>query len=777
MSSARAAPHPSCDRYARDPVPSPRNGGERVRVRGGSRDKLPFMRRALYILLGIIALGVIAWHGGRAYLHRSVAQYDGTIRTGVNAPVEITFDARGVPQVWAKTDGDAFFAIGWLHGSERLFQMELVRRLARGELSEVFGDIAYDTDVFQRKIGFARDASAAQLPPASRAVMQRYVDGINAAMAQAKLLPPEFVVLRLEPRPWTIEDCLTVSHYQTWFSHQLMDHDQKYQKLIAKLGMQASVLAHAGHPWSPPTVPEVVPDLSIAKASNSWVVAASRSSTRGALHASDPHLSIDQAPGLWYLAGLHSEEGLNVVGVTYGGAPFVVMGHNADIAFSFTVASVDLIDYYDDAPAGAAIREEIRVKGEDKPRVVEVRRGARGVMVDDKTSLRWAGFDFSAAEISEAALRLQKAKTFDDFRRSVTRFGALDANWIYSDRAGNIGYQLGAPIPVRDFDTYVRQKANDPRAEWRGYRALEETPHALNPAQGFLASCNNQPVVQKAVGPKTWPYPIPGFYDPYRITRANALLQTRRTPDEMRAMQLDLTSGLATRWKTLAADGAKAAGLDAEARMLVQWNGAMASDSKAAALFAAWWRRLPRAIFEDELAAEWDVGRVLLDEALTTNTPALDDRRTPKAETAIDMSARAMIEARRIAAGRTWGEACTLLVKHPLASVRILDHWLQLNRGPFPGAGDHGSLNANFYGYNEASQSFRTSIGPSMRFVLDWSDVDAFTLTGALGQSGNPFSPHYDDFLDMTRRGEPWTMPFTRGKVDARKTSVLTLTP
>lgn len=732
------------------------------------------MRRILYVILAIVALALIAWYGGPLYLRRSVAQYDGTIRSGVGAPVEITFDARGVPQVWAKTDGDAFFGIGWLHGSERLFQMELVRRLARGELSEVFGEAAYDTDVFQRQIGFARHVHASQLTPAARAAAQRYVDGVNAAIAQAKLLPPELVVLRLTPRPWTIEDCLTVSHYQTWFSHQLMDQDQKYQKLIAKLGMQASVLTRAGHPWSPPTVPPGGPPtaMSMATASNSWVVAASRSSTKGALHAADPHLSIDQAPGLWYLAGLHSDEGLNVVGVTYGGAPFVVMGHNADIAFSFTVASVDLIDYYDDAPTGAPIREEIKVKGEDRPRVLEVRQGKSGVMIDDQTSLRWAGFDFPAAGISDAALLLQKAKTFDDFRRSVTRFGALDANWIYSDRAGNIGYQLGAPVPVRDFDTYVRQKAGDPRAEWHGYRALDETPHALNPAQGFLASCNNQPVARDS-----WPYPIPGFYDPYRITRANALLQSKRTPADMRTMQLDLTSGLSTRWRALAAAGAKAAGLEEESRMLAQWNGAMTSDSKAAALFAVWWRRLPRAIFEDELGSEFDLGRVLLDEALTTNTTALDDRRTPKVENATDMSARAMTEARGIAAGRTWGEACTLLIRHPLARVKILDRWLHLNRGPFPGAGDPGTLNANFYGYHEESRSFHTSIGPSMRFVLDWSDVDAFTLTGALGQSGNPFSPHYDDFLDMARRGESWTIPFTREKVEARKVSSLTLIP
>ncbi|HYC60405.1 MAG TPA: penicillin acylase family protein [Thermoanaerobaculia bacterium] len=723
------------------------------------------MRRLLFILLGIIAIGLIAWHGAKLYLLRSVARYDGAIRTRVTAPVEITFDARGVPQVWAKTDTDAYFAIGWLHGSERLFQMELVRRLARGELSEIFGELAYETDVFQRRIGFARDVSAAKLSPSARLAVQRYVDGINAAIAQADVLPPEFALLRLKPRPWTIEDCLAITHYQTWFSHQLMDQDRRYQKLIEKLGMPASVLANAGHPWSPPTVP----DLRITTASNSWVVAPAHSSTRAALHAADPHLSIDQVPGLWYLAGLHSDEGLNVVGVTYGGAPFVVMGHNADIAFSFTVASVDLIDYYDDAPAGPAIREEIRVKGEDKPRVLDVRRGARGVMIDDKTSLRWAGFDFAAAEISDAALRLQKAKTFDDFRRSVSRFGALDANWLYSDRAGNIGYQLGAPIPIRDYDTYTRQKASDANTVWRGYRALEETPHALNPAQGFLASCNNQPVNKAA-----WPYPIPGFYDPYRIVRATALLPTKRTPADMHAMQLDLTSGLATRWKSLAADGAKSAKLDTEAQLLAQWDGAMKSDSKAAALFAAWWRRMPHAVFEDELADEWSTGRVLLDEALTTNSPAIDDRRTPQAETVIEISARAMRDAKSIANGRTWGEACTLLVKHPLARVKLLRG---LNRGPYPGAGDPGTLNANFYSYDDETQSFHTNIGPSMRFVLDWADVDAFTLTGALGQSGNPFSPHYDDFLPMLLEGESWTVPFSRERVYARKQSLLRLTP
>src|SRR5215212_2135669 len=142
------------------------------------------MRVVARVLLVLVILLALIWFGGRAYLGRSVAQYDGSVATNVAAPVEITFDAKGIPQVWAKTDSDAFFAIGWLHASERLFQMELVRRLARGELSEVFGEIAYDTDVAQRRAGFARRANAAQMDATARAASQRYVDGINAWIAQ-----------------------------------------------------------------------------------------------------------------------------------------------------------------------------------------------------------------------------------------------------------------------------------------------------------------------------------------------------------------------------------------------------------------------------------------------------------------------------------------------------------------------------------------------------------------------------------------------------------------
>ncbi len=231
----------------------------------------------------------------------------------------------------------------------------------------------------------------------------------------------------------------------------------------------------------------------------------------------------------------------------------------------------------------------------------------------------------------------------------------------------------------------------------------------------------------------------------------------------MHAMQLDLASGLALRWKTLAG--------------LATWNGQMTSDSRDATLFAAWWQAMGREVFEDELGGEWRTGRVLLDEALTTRSPVIDDKRTPQVERIEDISARAMNDAKKIANNRTWGEASTLTVRHPLARVKLLETWLRLNRGPAPAPGDPGTLHANFFSFDETSNAFIARIGPSMRFVLDWSNVDGFTLNGALGQSGNPFSPHYDDFLEMMRRGEEWNVPFSRETVYAKRTSLLRLTP
>lgn len=427
-------------------------------------------KKLKYSVIGLAVLLLLAWFGGRWILSFSVADYSGEISLpGIKNEIEITFDAKGIPQIWAQNDQDMYFALGWLHASERLFQMELVRRLVAGELSEIFGEIAYEVDLKQRRIGFARKArqDMVNLEPETRQILQTYCNGINAWVAHKSILPPEFVILGFSPRKWQVEDCLGISVYQTWFSHELMDLDSRYNKLVEKLGDVIKPALNQQAEWSSTTVHDSYLEqifsesyfpLNMSVASNSWAVTPEKSISGAAIHASDPHLQIYQVPGFWYVAGLHSQEGTDILGVSAPGLPSVVMGHNASIAYAFTVASIDVVDYYRElrnpedslqvlTATGyqnmSVIEDEIIVKDESQPRKVNLYSTSCGLVVEmDSTtviSIKWAGFDFDACGLVRSAMKLHRAVNFQQFREAVTGFGALDVNWTYSDIQGNIG--------------------------------------------------------------------------------------------------------------------------------------------------------------------------------------------------------------------------------------------------------------------------------------------------------------------------------------------------
>ena len=761
-----------------------------------------------FVIPGIIGLSLAVWFGGRWLLSFSTADYEGNISVpGISEAIEITFDAKGIPQVWAKTDADIYFALGWLHASERLFQMELVRRVAAGELAEIFGDVVYEFDLKQRKIGFARLAkrNIENLDPTTQNLLQKYCDGANAWINYKHILPPEFILLGISPREWRIEDCLAIGVYQSWYSHELMDNDTEYRHLNEQLGDKIFDVLKDYKPWSPPTVHNSFLQslfgqgdfpLRMSSASNSWVVAPQKTTSGAAIHCSDPHLAINRVPGFWYIIGLHSEnDGTNVLGVTAPGLPGVLMGHNGKIAYSFTVASVDVIDYYrfkrdPNNPLNIStengfqpldkIQEKVFIKGKDQPQQETIFLTPQGPVISEDSvsviALRWAGFDMDVNRLLSSGIELQNASNFSQFRKTVTGFGATDVNWVYSDIEGNIGYQLGTMIPQRDYqNTFALLDGENPENHWKGYYPLKQTPHAYNPQEGWLASCNNQIVSDN------WPYPLPGFYDPYRITRASALLsgKTIFSREQLQDMQLNLISGKALRWKNLMADGAAKLRNSALENEIRDWNGELTPANKTATLYMLWWQFLAKPLFEDELKEDWSGGRKVQEEVLTAKlTNIIDDTRTQTiSETAVDISAAALSYVLDTFERANYGDISYLKIAHPLAQEKWLDYWLNLNRGPFPIGGDGGALNANYNYWNQKENQFHSRVGPSMRFVMDWSDVDSFTIISNLGQSGNPLSPHYDDFLPMMQTGQRWVVPFSREKVYERKSSLLTLNP
>ena len=777
-------------------------------IRGKIVEEVVTLRKIGIVLIVLLLIVLGFWFGGRWVMSFSVADYSGAVVVeGARDTVAVTFDAKGIPQIWAKTDADAFLALGWLHASERLFQMELTRRYVRGELSAIFGEAAVEIDKRQRLLRFAKigNDAVAELSPAARKVLEKYCEGINAWIKQKRILPPEFLLLGITPEAWKPADCLGIAVYQSWYSHSLMDREPDYQKLVHKLSNAVYDQLDRQKKWSPTTIPTKVShtlynilqyDYRMTEASNSWVIAPAKSATGAAIHASDPHLEVHRAPGFWYIAGLHSEEGLDILGVTAPGLPAVVMGHNRDIAFAFTVASIDVIDYYlfqrnaqdslqINTPDGwKKMTQEtlsITVKGEKEPRKEVVYHTDLGPVVEAKpltvTVLHWAGYDFSPATMVDAMINLQKAADFETFRRCVTNFGALDVNWTYSDRHGNIGYQLGTPIPRRkNGNSKMLLNGLDSTQYWQGYYPLKETPFAYNPPRGWLATCNNQIVDQEK-----WPYPLPGFYDPYRIPRATELLseKAKYTVEDSYRIQMDMVSGIAGRWQPLFAAGARTLGDSALAAAIANWDARMTVDSPIAAKFRLWWEFMPKAIFEDELGDNWTDGKWLLEETLSRNwAEVIDNKNTVDVrETPEMISAVALKYVTEKFGDKNYGDISKLYIFHPLGIIDILDKWLGLNRGPYPMGGDHGTLNANFNFWNKEANEFRCGAAPSMRFVLDWADIDGFTIHGNLGQSGNPLSPHYDDFLKMWQTGERWVVPFSKEKVFEKKQSILYLLP
>ncbi len=746
------------------------------------------LKRSFWIsLLTVIVLLAAVWFGGRGWMARSVMPYSGElILPGLGAEVEILFDERGIPRVHATTDADTLMTLGWLHAGERLFQMELIRRLTRGELAELVGAAALEVDAMHRSFGFSRRVAnePPELDAGTAALLEAYVAGINARIADTERLPPEFLFLGHAPEPWTMEDVLAIAYYQTWYPTTLVQRmSAAWREVAERYGDEAVGWLSAFPDWKRSTLPAG----RMTDASNTWVIAPERSSSGAALHASDPHLEYDIAPGMWYAAGLHSEEGLNLLGVTVPGLPFVAMGHNGQIAWAFTVAPVDVFELYrqerhpDDpglvrGPDGwEALRtrtETFRLRdGEPVEREQHDTPRGRVVEMDDDEVLvmQWAGFELPLGDLVGHGLAINRADDFDSFRAAASDMSALSVNWSYSDRDGNIGYVQSSPVPVRQHERYFQVlDAANPENQWDGFHPPESRPWMLNPEQGWLGNANNHAVADN------WDYSIPGFYKHLRMRRIATLLESKEVFDreDMTAFQLDRVSDRALTWKDWLAEIAHESGRERLADDIAGWDGDMGRESDMAGLFARWFNFLPHSLATMEDTPEWQDMLMLTDEWLHAPSELAPMDWIDRDQVALEALQKALQ-----AGARPLGAIQHLNIRHPMADNPILDRWLRLSRGPFPIGGDPGSLNVSYASFDRVSATLRSRAGASMRYVMDWSDPDAFRLNLTVGQSGHPLSSHFDDFLPDFLDGTAWIVPWSRDRVAATAANRLILQP
>ena len=796
--------------------------------------------RNLVVLLAVVggAAGGLAY----AYFRRSLPPKRGTLRlAGLNATVEVIRDRWGVPHVFAQSVRDALFAQGYVQAQDRLWHIDLARRLVSGRLSEIFGRETIQADRLLRRVGLHR-AAQTEVGRASAeglSYLEAYAAGVNAFLQTAGgRLPPEFLILRYRPEPWTPADSLAIGKYVAWSLSGNWDTEIVRSWVAERLGpevaAQVEPLYPAGLPLILPPGTESgglglplldelrkVEEIAGVRGggSNNWVIDGSRSTTGKPLLANDPHLPL-QMPSIWYQVHLKGGD-LNVAGMALPGVPGVVIGHNQRIAWGITAAMADGDDLFlervsPDNPRqyeykgvwvdGDLLHEEIAVRGEAEPVVEEVLVTRHGPVIspavpgetrpDGRPSGRTLVMRTTAAEPSQQAqaiVTLNLAGDWQGFREALRLWPAPSLNFVYADVEGNIGYQTAGLVPLRAKGYgLVPSPGWTGEYDWTGFIPFDEMPFAANPDRHYVVTANNQ-IVDDG-----YPHFLSGEYiDGYRAQRIAQLLEAKgkHSVDDFRAIQSDVYSipGRELAEHMLALQPA-----DEDARRALNfvrvWDGRLAADSVAATIVEAFYLDLLRRTLGEKLGplTDYFLGQEV--------HPAI-----PDASYFTRCTSWLLRLLREQPAGwfrgRDWREVMEQSLTDAVGELRRnlgddMSRWTWgrihyapfehvmgrvralrpiFNRGPVPIGGDMNTVaNACYLG---ARPWGVYSYAASMRLIIDLSDFNRSLAIVPGGQSGHPASRHYADMIGPWARGDYHPLPFDRAEVERHAEGRLTLTP
>ena len=739
--------------------------------------------------------------------HRGVPVYDGTVALkGLSQPVTVYRDNYAVPHIYAKTDADLYRAVGYVMAQDRLWQMDLLRRVTQGRLSEIFGKDLVEADVLFRslRIRVNSELVMAELTPAEKESLEAFADGVNQFIDQAgSSLPVEFTILKYRPEKWEPISSLDLIGYMSWDLNSGWNEDLMLYQVREKAGKdlyREIVPENSGRAAIFPAIAaDIIPEfiasarriaaagdrvaglgLAVFGASNNWAVSGKRSATGKAILANDMHLGLN-VPGIWMQMHQVVEGGLNVTGVVLPGQPLVISGHNSDIAWGLTNVGADNLDFYlekvNASDPGKYLfrgrwlpfetrRELIRIKGGE---TVEksVRYTVHGPVVADikntgglVISMKWLG-NVKSNELRAVTL-LNRARNWNDFRTATSHFSAVGQNIAYADTKGNIGLQCSTGIPLRaggKGDDILPGWTGD--HEWTGKVPFEQLPSLYNPASGFVSSANNRTVTKSRYYISTW-----GFSTADRFDRINELIQSKNgiTVDDFCAMQLDVTSPLSRLLKkdipaTLKGNPALTDREKAIVTMVETWDGALTADSAPGALCEAFYLAMIKNTFADELGPELfkdfikprSVSLHALGTIWKTDSRWFDMTGTKDVtEKFADVVLASFREAVRELDGKLgpdplkwkWGKLHTLTLQHPLGKVKILDLAFGLNKGPYALGGSHHTIPQFAYKFAEP---YAIVHGPSQRHVYDLSDWNRSKSVIPTGNCGVPAGRHYGD--------------------------------
>lgn len=768
-------------------------------------------RRALRWLIAILMASAAALAAVVAtWAWRTLPQTRGERAVpGLSKAVEVWRDDDGVPHIFAESLRDAWFALGFVHAQDRMWQMEFTRRLGAGRLAEVVGRPALKADRFFRTLGLYRLAMAQSetLSPGTRGALEAYAAGINAWMTHRKaVLPPEFMLLGYEPEPWRIADSIVWGRLLAYQLSTNWTTELLRARLMTRLPKTLiAELWPTGPPDSPVTIEPsgqatnaAFDDTTSADAaffdllqprgaSNAWVIGAARTTTGAPILANDPHLD-HVVPNQWYLARLVTPD-LEIVGATAPGMPFAILGHNGAVAWGMTSTNADTQDLFvetvdpadptryltPDGPKPFGIRTEtIRVKGAE-PETLTIRTTRHGPVISgffvDNDQVAGANAVIALASASEAPddstvealAAMPLARDAEAFVAAATGLETPALNIFFADTAGTIGVIAPGRVPVRRRgDGSLPANGASGLQDWVGTIPRDERPRSLNPPSQILFNANNKLVSDD------YPWLIArDWEEPYRARRIAEVLRDRdrHSMDDMLRLQSDVLSDAARDLlpimlgQTDEPDGDAAQAL----RLLREWNFQMRRDRPEPLIYAAWLRETVRGLTADELGPylpQYLRNRPrFVTDALTRYRHWCSDARTapdgdcgPVLRSALE---RALgYTTHRLGhdiAGWRWGDVHEATFRHRLLGNVPVVSWLA-DVSIASGGGDH-TVNMGALTSGDGVAALRNVHGASYRAVYDLSDLAASRFMMPAGQSGNIFSSHYRDLMQRWRDG------------------------
>lgn len=791
------------------------------------------MPKWLKVIIGIFSSLIVITIFAAIFFYNmltsSLPKYEGTIESEkIFSDIEIYRDSFAIPYIFAENDEDVAFALGYLHAQERLFIMDLIRRAGEGRLAEVLGEKALPFDKMFRTVGIKRTILENYSSYDSQVIkiLQAYSNGVNKYIEDNKgNYSIEFDVLGYQPEKWEPLHSLIIVRMMGWELNLSWWVDFTYAELIEKFGkdrlleilpdISESNLQKIPSAKNLSTLTEEFIQTNLAfrsllgwrgtqVGSNNWTVNSEKSSSGKPIIANDPHLAFS-APGKWYAAVIKSKS-WNAAGVTLPGVPGIVIGKNENISWALTNLMNDDADYYYETLDSSKknyfldgkwiplqiIQDTIKIKNQ-KPFVFEIKKTHRGPIISEihpftfiyneggKTysalSMKWLGNLFSDELL--AFIKINKAQNFNEFRDAVSYFALPGQNFLYADKQGNIGYVMGAKIPLRSqtASTIIndgKSSAND----WKGFAQKEDMKVIFNPTENFFATANNNLFPD-------FKHHISNLWEPSsRIDRINFLLNQKQkhSADDFKKYQMDQTSEYAKQvvphiLKAFEDVKVKDKNLLESLELLEKWDYDMNGSYQVAAIYQVFLKYLLRNIYLDEMGDDLfnkflfiaNVPYRSLLKVIRSESSWFDDVTTSKIEDKNFIIRKSLSDALtyleknygKDLSGWQWGRIHKVIFKHSFSgNFNLIDKFV--NIGPFEIGGDGTTIFNTEYPFAKSieefaafrHEEFENVLGPSMRFIYDFAKPNELNLILTTGQSGNLFSEHYSDMSENWLTGK-----------------------